>query len=379
MLYVHVPFCRHKCVYCDFASGTNIQLAPQYLDALAVEIEHIKKNFPREIEFLKDNKTIYLGGGTPSMLSPEQLKRLIEVISEIADVQAEEFTIEANSDMLTEEYLDFLKRDTPVNRLSIGIQSLNDSELKWMQRTHTAEEAISALRRAKERGFENISVDVMYALPGQTIESLGKTLDLLLAERPNHISAYSLMYEPGSKITKIKEKPIDEELSAEMYCLIERRLAESGYQHYEISNWALPGFQSKHNSGYWDHQPYLGIGPAACSFDGERLRRANTSSLVKYLRQMSETEPFYEKEMLSDEDLFNERVMLGLRRAKGVDLEMLRRDFGDLWAEEMLKELRTYTETTEPMAEIVDGVLKLTGKGVYASDQVMAAAMRVEM
>lgn len=378
MLYVHVPFCRHKCVYCDFASGTNIQLASQYIEALGKEIEYINNVFSEEIELLKENRTIYLGGGTPSMLTPEQLRRLLGEISRVVKVEAEEFTLEANPEALDDGYLDFLRGETPVNRLSIGIQSLNDNELKWMEREHTAEEAISALKRTRAKGIENVSVDVMYALPMQTLESLGHTLDLILEERPNHISAYSLMFEPGSKITMMKEKAVDEELSADMYGLIERRLAEAGYKHYEISNWALPGFESKHNSGYWDHQPYLGLGPAACSFNGRRLRRANSQSLVKYMRQLAEGEMFYEREELSDADLFNERVMLGLRRAKGVDLEMLKRDFGEKWVEEMERELKRYLEAAEPMAEIEDGVLRLTREGVYASDQVMAAAMRVE-
>ena len=234
-LYVHIPFCTQKCIYCDFLSGTNLSLRGQFIDALIAEMD-CYLDFFRE-----DNiRTIYFGGGTPSLLGVKELTKIYHAIAERWDVsKVEEFTIECNPDDLNVEYLRALK-SMPINRLSIGVQSFCDNELKWLNRRHTAIEAIEAVVQAKCVGFENITIDLMFALPMQTLESLNYSIDKALELGVQHISAYSLMFEPDSKITKLMEmnrlKPLDEDVAADMFDLLSKRLSEAGYEQYEISN-----------------------------------------------------------------------------------------------------------------------------------------------
>ena len=317
-MYIHIPFCTQKCIYCDFLSGTNLSLRGQFIDALIAEMDCY-------LDFFREDKirTIYFGGGTPSLLSVEELARIYRAIAERWDVsEVEEFTIECNPDDLSEEYLTALNAQCtmynaeckmhnaqlltpsaslvplrqgdnngglPINRLSIGVQSFVDDELKWLNRRHTANEAFEAVQRAKRAGFKNITIDLMFALPVQTIESLNYSIDKALELDVQHISAYSLMFEPDSKITKLMEmnrlKPLDEDVAADMFDLLSKRLSEAGYEQYEISNYAKKGFESRHNSGYWHGMRYLGLGPSAHSFDGEK-RWSNVAHTIKYNAQL---------------------------------------------------------------------------------------------
>ena len=311
-LYIHIPFCTQKCIYCDFLSGTNLSLREQFIDALIAEMDCY-------LDFFNEDKirTIYFGGGTPSLLSVDELKRIYDAIAERWDVsEVEEFTMECNPDDLSEEYLEALilspclrgtseaegvGRDNtalnsesndniglPINRLSIGVQSFVDDELKWLNRRHTATEAIEAVKRAKRAGFKNITIDLMFALPVQTLDSLNYSINKALELGVQHISAYSLMFEPDSKITKLMEQnrlePLDEDTAADMFDLLSQRLTEAGYEQYEISNYAKLGFESRHNSGYWHGMRYLGLGPSAHSFDGEQ-RWSNVAHTIKYNAQ----------------------------------------------------------------------------------------------
>lgn len=355
-IYIHVPFCRHKCSYCDFVSGTNFNLKDKYVTSLIEEIDERAKGITL--------RTIYMGGGTPSMLAVDDIATILTKVAETANVKPDaEISIEVNPEDFTEEYAGELKRKTPVNRLSIGIESADDNILKWMERRHSAADALRSVDNARKAGFRNVSADMIFAVPGQTLQMVDDTLKLLVDSGVQHVSCYSLMFEEGSKITKKHFEPADEGVSAEMYVLICRRLADAGYLHYEISNWAKPGFESRHNSGYWDLTPYIGVGPAAHSYDGGSIRRANISSTVKYIKSREFT-----TEMLTDEERFNERLMLGLRTSKGVSLNDMTADFPSHWVDGMLRAARK-----SQWIDITDGgIMTLREEGWYVADDIIA-------
>ena len=414
-LYVHIPFCTQKCIYCDFLSGTNLSLRGQFIDALIAEMD-CYLDFFRE-----DNiRTIYFGGGTPSLLSVEELARIYRAIAERWDVsEVEEFTIECNPDDLSEEYLTALNAQLltpsaslvplrqgdnswglPINRLSIGVQSFVDDELKWLNRRHTANEAFEAVQRAKRAGFKNITIDLMFALPVQTIESLNYSIDKALELDVQHISAYSLMFEPDSKITKLMEmnrlKPLDEDVAADMFDLLSKRLSEAGYEQYEISNYAKKGFESRHNSGYWHGMRYLGLGPSAHSFDGEK-RWSNVAHTIKYnaqcimhnaqlLTPSASLVPLREGdnswvntirtvEVLTEDERFNELVFTALRTKVGVDLVDLRIRFGDVRCDRFLLQAQKYVNAGN--MQIINNRLSLTHRGIYISDSIISDFMIV--
>ena len=470
-LYVHIPFCTQKCIYCDFLSGTNLSLRGQFIDALIAEMDCY-------LDFFREDKirTIYFGGGTPSLLSVEELARIYRAIAERWDVsEVEEFTIECNPDDLSEEYLTALNAQCtmynaeckmhnaqlltpsgqalvplrqgdnswglPINRLSIGVQSFVDDELKWLNRRHTAKEAFEAVQRAKRAGFKNITIDLMFALPVQTIESLNYSIDKALELDVQHISAYSLMFEPDSKITKLMEmnrlKPLDEDVAADMFDLLSKRLSEAGYEQYEISNYAKKGFESRHNSGYWHGMRYLGLGPSAHSFDGEK-RWSNVAHTIKYnaqctmhnaqlltpsgqalvpLRQgdnnvvdqiaSGEQGEINEElgvrneellspsaslvplkhgdnswvntirtvEVLTEDERFNELVFTALRTKVGVDLVDLRIRFGDIRCDRLLRQAQKYVNAGN--MQIINNRLSLTHRGIYISDSIISDFMIV--
>jgi oxygen-independent coproporphyrinogen-3 oxidase len=372
-LYIHIPFCTQKCIYCDFLSGTNLSLREQFINALIAEMDCY-------LDFFNEDKirTIYFGGGTPSLLSVAELQRIYDAIAQRWDISAvEEFTIECNPDDLTEEYLLQL-RSLPINRLSIGVQSFCDDELRWLNRRHTAQEAFDAVLRTQKVGFENITIDLMFALPVQTLESLNYSIDKALELDVQHISAYSLMFEPDSKITKLMEldrlQPLDEDVSADMFDLLSNRLVKEGYEQYEISNYAKSGFESRHNSGYWHGMRYLGLGPSAHSFDGEK-RWSNVAHTIKYNSQLEDICDFRIVETLSDDEKFNELVFTALRTKIGVDLLDLRSKFGDKRCDKLLTQAQKYIDNGK--MHIGDGRLSLTRSGIYISDSIISDFMIV--
>jgi oxygen-independent coproporphyrinogen-3 oxidase len=372
-LYIHIPFCTQKCIYCDFLSGTNLSLREQFINALIAEMDCY-------LDFFNEDKirTIYFGGGTPSLLSVAELQRIYDAIAQRWDISAvEEFTIECNPDDLTEEYLLQL-RSLPINRLSIGVQSFCDDELQWLNRRHTALEAIKAVERAKYVGFENITIDLMFALPVQTLKSLNYSIDKALELDVQHISAYSLMFEPDSKITKLMEldrlQPLDEDVSADMFDLLSNRLTEAGYEQYEISNYAKVGFESRHNSGYWHGMRYLGLGPSAHSFDGDK-RWSNIAHTIKYNAQLGHMYDSRIVEILTDDERFNELVFTALRTKIGVDLLDLRSKFGDKRCDKLLMQAQKYIDNGK--MHIGDGRLSLTHSGIYISDSIISDFMIV--
>ncbi|MCM1152411.1 MAG: radical SAM family heme chaperone HemW [Muribaculum sp.] len=332
-LYVHIPYCRSKCIYCDFFNA----------GARIADWNGLSRAFARELrlrftELPSPLHTIYIGGGTPSLMPLEYLAQIpLMTRSLLGDdnYRVKEFTLEVNPEDVSDENASRWA-EMGVNRISMGVQSLVDSELSAIRRNHTASRALNAIR-ILQKHFSNISLDIMFGIPGQTLHSLQYTLQCILNLRPQHISAYSLMYEEGTPLTvlanKNRIKVCEEKLSLEMFTLIRNELTKSGYEQYEISNYALPSYRSIHNSSYWTGDPYLGIGPSAHSYDGYRTRRANPADIKRYLSHYGGDCPppdtaFHAEENLSDTELMEERIMLSLRTAEGLDLDRFSKDFG---------------------------------------------------
>lgn len=317
-LYIHIPFCKRLCGYCDFYKTMSLELLDGVLVRTAEEMR-------RRAPMLEGTvlKTIYFGGGTPTVCTPEQIGALLRTAAEVFDCsQVEEITVEANPDDLTEEYLEGLRREG-VNRLSIGIQSFRDEDLRLMNRRHNATEAVAAVERARHAGFDNISIDLIYGLPDATLEDWERNVRRAVALGVEHISAYHLTIEENTFFGKRGVKTAPEELSEREYEVLCRVLREAGYEHYEISNFALPDKRSRHNSAYWKGSPYLGLGAGAHSFDGERIRSWNAPSVKRYLEGTS-----LELEELTDVERYEEEVMVALRTREGVELARLERLFG---------------------------------------------------
>ena len=306
-LYVHIPFCKRRCKYCDFFSTTRLERQEAYVAALVKEIAARKDEAGEPI------RTVYIGGGTPSTLVPQDIARIVKVVG--ID-EAEEVTMELNPGDATPTYMQAL-RNIGINRLSIGIQSFQDELLTLIGRRHNAQQAIDAVRMAQEAGFENISIDLMYALPTQTMESWKADIETAISLSVQHISSYGLIYEEGTALTQAVEngalEAIDEETENAMYDALCERLKQAGFVHYEVSNFALPGYEAKHNSRYWDHTPYIGVGAGAHTYIPP-VRSWNKDDLVGYLKG----EEVRESELLTETDLYNERIMLGLRTNRGI-------------------------------------------------------------
>ena len=342
-IYIHIPFCATRCIYCDFYSTTLRNKGPQYVEALVREMDE-RKDFLRE-----PIRTIYFGGGTPSQIGPTCINSILSALASRFDLsQCEEITLEANP----EDFIDGtwpLPPHSPhvqygampsrpssspyagglegVTRLSLGVQSLIDSELILLRRRHNATHVRQAVKLLRDAGITNLSIDLMYGLPTQTLQSWEYSIDEALKLQPQHISAYNLSVEPGTRLHALVEKgeliPCDDETCLQMAALLCAKLKTAGFEQYEISNFALPGFHSRHNSSYWVPTPYLGLGPGAHSYDGHNRRSWNVPDVASYLKGIR----VEESETLTDLDIFNERIMLGLRTAQGIDLHDLKTAF----------------------------------------------------
>ena len=321
-IYIHIPFCKQACTYCDFHFSTTFdKYRSALIDAIIVELEQRKEYLNSE-----SIETIYFGGGTPSLLTEKELDLLLSRIYSIYEVtDIAEITLEANPDDILIDRLQEWKK-LGVNRLSIGLQSFLQSDLDWMNRAHTAEESENAVKLAKEFGF-SLTVDLIYGLPDRTLEEWKVNIEKLISLAPSHISAYCLTIEEKTVLSKWIEKgkidPASEDEQAEQFLLLVRVLEKAGYQQYEISNFAKEGKYSKHNSNYWKGVSYLGVGPSAHSFNGES-RRWNVSNNRKYINGVTNGVEFSDSEILTPKDRFNETVMTGLRTIWGVNLEVLR-------------------------------------------------------
>ena len=339
-IYLHIPFCKSRCAYCDFFSTTLLSRREAYVDALCQEATRRLSTLnsqPSTLNFqlsplnsqlstLNSISTIYFGGGTPSLLSPAQIARILQTINA---TQAIEVTLEANPGDLTPDYLRAI-REAGVNRLSIGIQSFDDEVLRLIGRRHTAAEAKAAVKAAQAAGFDNISIDLIYGIPSTLNSPLFAWQDQIrqaLQLGVQHISTYCLSYEEGTRMTRMLEQgeitEVDEDTENAMYDLLVSQLKEAGFEHYEVSSFALPSYRSQHNSSYWNRTPYIGLGAGAHSYDGARTRSWNPDNLEEYIRAMERGEDAATYETLTDTDLYNERIMLGLRTAEGIALSEL--------------------------------------------------------
>jgi putative oxygen-independent coproporphyrinogen III oxidase len=370
-VYLHVPFCRSRCSYCDFATGMyESALAQRYVDALAKEIRGFGLAADQE-----EIDTVYFGGGTPSLLSPLQLQTILTAIAErfrISD--AAELTMELNPGELQLAVLEEFRR-LGFNRASFGAQTFADEDLKQLGRTHTASDIRQTFHHLRAAGFENISFDLIAALPGQTLAAWTHNLDEALALRPEHLSLYLLeVHEATPLADQIKRgaRPMpDEDLAAEMYQVMVRKVCAAGYQHYEISNFCLPGYESRHNAKYWTGVPYYGFGCSAHSFDGQR-RWANERDTARYVDLVErEQSPVIEINALSENDKRAESVFLGLRMLSGISLKGYRDRFGIDLRSDHRGEIERLSEAG--LIELDDDLLRLTATGALLSNEVFAS------
>ena len=373
-IYIHIPFCKRRCIYCDFFSTTQSEKKPTYIHALCQELE-IRKDYLQG----EDIETIYLGGGTPSQLSLEELESIFTTIYNIYKVKEDaEITLEANPDDLAPEYVAML-RQLPVNRISMGIQTFQEDILKLLHRRHTAQQAIEAFQRCRNAGFQNISIDLMYGLPNETLETWREDLKKALSLYPEHISAYHLIYEEGTALWNLREQrqveEADEELSVTLFKTLIDELTQAGYQHYEISNFCLPGLHSRHNSSYWTGKKYLGCGPSAHSFNG-LSRQWNVASLEAYIHGITNGNPDYEIEELDLYTRYNDYVITSIRTCWGMSLSRLRTEYGEEIYRYCLRMVRPYIE--HGLLEKKENILKLTKAGIFISDGIMSDLLWVE-
>ena len=370
-LYIHIPFCKSRCVYCDFYSTTSMSLRQRYVDSLCKEMEQRSKE---QGAGGKRIETVYLGGGTPSQLSEEQLRQLFSHIYQTFDVSKEaEVTIECNPDDVNDEFTQLLS-ELPVNRVSMGTQTFSPERLKFLRRRHTAEQVPQAVERLREAGIGNISVDLMYGFPGETMEEWEQDIQSVVRLNVEHLSAYALQYEEGTPLYKMLEQgkvsEVDEEVSRAMYYRLIDALAEAGFEHYEISNWGKTGFHSRHNSSYWNQTPYIGLGAAAHSFDGEN-RQWNVADIHRYMEGIEKGEPCVEHELLTPDNHYNEIVMTALRTSAGFALKMLSPEYADY----CLRQARRFID--DGLLKDDGQCLRLTREGLFVSDMIMAELMKV--
>lgn len=372
-IYIHIPFCKKRCIYCDFFSTTQSEKKAAYIEALCRELILRKDYIGNERV-----ETIYLGGGTPSQLADKELAAIFNTIYRTYQVDGEaEITLEANPDDLRPDYIRML-RTLPFNRISIGMQTFQDKMLKMLNRRHTAEQAINAFYGCRENGFQNISIDLMYGLPGETEAIWTEDLQQAISMKPEHISAYHLIYEEGTVMWKLREahriEEADEDLSVNLFTRLIHTLKQNGYEHYEISNFCLPGYHSRHNSSYWTGKKYLGCGPSAHSYNGES-RQWNIASLDGYIKGIKEGTEISEKEELDLYTRYNDFVLTSIRTSRGMPLNRLKAGFG----EELYNYCRQMAQPhlAQGTMEISEESLKLTEKGIFVSDGIMSDLMWV--
>ncbi|WP_395804477.1 radical SAM family heme chaperone HemW [Daejeonella sp.] len=365
-IYLHIPFCKKACHYCDFHFSTSPQYKEPMLKALRQELL-LRKSYLNN----QSIDTIYFGGGTPSLLSANELQILLGEIVDQFDVTSNaEITIEANPDDLNPQRVKEL-RQTLINRFSIGIQSFFEEDLRWMNRAHTATEAQSSIKRVQDAGFENITADLIYGYPLLTNPKWEHNIQELIQLNIPHISSYSMTVEPAtalsSFIKKGEQKAMDEGQSAAQFLILMEQLKEAGFDHYEISNFAKPGSHSKHNSNYWEGISYLGIGPSAHSFNG-KSRQWNISNNTKYIDQIEKGKIPAEIEELTLENRINEYIMTSLRTSKGMDLNKIKDQFGSDYANEIKNNLDVFSEKNWIL--IKDQRIILTTDGKLFADHI---------
>jgi oxygen-independent coproporphyrinogen-3 oxidase len=371
-IYIHIPFCKKRCIYCDFFSSVSIKKKDAYVDAVCKELA-IRK------DYLSDNtvETVYLGGGTPSLLSVADFSRIFRTIADTflfmktKDV-VPEITLEANPDDINAVYLESLHA-LPFNRVSLGIQSFKDQDLSFLNRRHDATKAMQAVKCCKEAGFENISVDLIYGLPGQTLDDWKRNLETVLALNIQHISAYHLIYEEGTALHRLLEGrkviPVNEMLSVMMFNLMIETLTAAGFVHYEISSFGLPDYFSRHNTSYWTGKHYLGIGASAHSYNGIS-RQWNISAIDGYIRDILQGIIPAEREDIDSKMAYNEYVLTGLRTMWGIDLVHIQSVFGEKMQHYCIRQAQQYLQRGTLIRK--GNTLLLSQDGIFLSDGIMS-------
>jgi oxygen-independent coproporphyrinogen-3 oxidase len=369
-LYIHIPYCVRKCLYCGFYSTVyDRRKADAFIDALRLDVFRVKTEFAN-----RTVSNVYVGGGTPTALSCDQIERIGHIISDNFTLAGNaEFTVEANPQSALREVLDALLQQG-ANRVSLGIQSFSDDILQTLGRPHSAGQAETAYRTARDAGFRNIGFDLMYGIPGQTWSQWEKTLDSAIARGPEHLSLYALSLDDGSAFTRAAKAGSltlpDDEMTSGQYERAVELITRAGYRRYEISNFARPGYECRHNMNYWERGEYAGVGPGAWSFLGGR-RFGNIADTEEYVRRLkSGGSPVAESEVLSHEQSAREMIMLNLRTAQGLDLLRYAELFGERFSEQL--ETRGAPLAAEGLVSVVGERLVLTERGILVSNEVLA-------
>ena len=378
-LYIHIPFCASRCIYCGFYSTTSLKLRQQYVDAVCREMSLL----PTPSKERGSIDTIYLGGGTPSQLTPDQLRQLFLYINKVYENQAVEVTIEMNPDDVTAEYAAVLA-ELGINRVSMGAQTFDDERLHFLHRRHTAGQVPQTVKTLRDAGIQNISVDLMYGFPNETLEDWQRDIEAVLALNVEHLSAYCLMIEEGTPLYRMLHKGeasslCDEELERQMYEVLIDKLTAAGYEHYEISNFAKPGYRSRHNSSYWNDIPYIGLGAAAHSYTmlGDSaskttaVRSWNVADIQQYIKAIEHGELPSEQELIDADTHYNDRITVALRTYNGLDLTNL----SDRHRRYCLKEAQRFLD--DGLLQLHDNHLSLTRKGLFVSDYIMSSLIMV--
>lgn len=371
-IYIHIPFCKQACYYCDFHFSASLTRKRELVEALCKEI------ILRKEEIIQPIETIYFGGGTPSLLTMDELQMLMDTIyGNFEVIENPEITLEANPDDLSKNLIIHLSK-TPINRLSIGIQSFFEEDLQLMNRAHNAEDAKNCLSIATKY-FDNISIDLIYGIPGMSDERWQENLNIALSFNVPHISSYALTVEPKTALFKFikqgKISPVEEMASHNHYLLLLESMEKSGFVNYEFSNFGKEGYFSKNNTAYWQGKPYLGIGPSAHSFDGI-TRSWNVNNNLKYIKSIAKEELPTERETLTITDKYNEYIMTGLRTMWGVSLKKVEKEFGKKYLDYLLQ------QATKPISEgllfLNTNVITISEKGKFLSDGIASNLFLVD-
>ena len=368
-IYIHIPFCKRRCRYCDFYSTTLLHQAEAYVEAACREMQRRK-------DYLQGTQvqTLYIGGGTPSQLSPALLSRLITTAASVFQFSTlTELTIEANPDDITPQWVDGVRAAVMPfcqPRISMGVQTFDDDTLRLIGRRHDAQQAIHAVELLREYGISEISIDLIYGLPGETAERWQSDLQQAVSLHVPHLSAYHLTYEEGTPLWQMRSRgevsEVSEDRSVSDFRLLRHTLLSAGYEHYEISNFALPGHHARHNSSYWSGAPYIGIGPGAHSYDGHS-RQWNQPDLARYIAGTSTLE----EERLTPDERYDEYIMTRLRTSRGISLQEIESLFGQARRSYCLSRAQTYL-LSHRLAETPDGRITLTEEGIFVSDGIIA-------
>lgn len=372
-IYLHIPFCKQACNYCDFHFSTSMRMKSDFVSALLREIELRKETFSNQTI-----SSIYFGGGTPSLLSKEELLEIFDKLYTSFSIDKDaEITLEANPDDLTIEKISTLK-DTPINRLSIGVQSFRDEDLKFMNRAHSADEALKSIKMCQEAGFHNLTIDLIYGTPGMDDNAWKENLKTSFELNIPHISSYALTVEEKTalhaQILKKKVAPVNEQQSARQFEILINEMLKNGYEQYEISNFCKPNAYSRHNSSYWKKELYLGLGPSAHSYMGAS-RLWNVANNVKYIKALQENKLPIEEEFLTLENRYNEYVMTSLRTKWGCNIQSIEKDFSKNLATYFITEIQEYVKNGQVCEE--KGVYYLTKSGKLLADRIASDLFKV--